>query len=76
MDDRVEILDQFMRPTPEYPHGSWLYKVGGEVQVATGYYAELYPGKPSPYWHEGPPYFVVDTRDWQWEDKCELKTGK
>ncbi len=45
-------------PTPEYPGGSWLYKVAGEVKIATGYFVTLYPGKPSPYPYDVPYVFV------------------
>jgi hypothetical protein len=76
MDDRIQVVWKYMRPTAEYPQGSYLHKVGDQVTMATGYYAIEYPGFPSFDWHGGPPIFVVDTRDWAWEDKCELKTGK
>ena len=35
--DKVRVDDRYMRPTTEYPHGSWLHTVGGEVQAATGF---------------------------------------
>jgi hypothetical protein len=76
MDDRIQVVWKYMSPTAEYPQGSYLHKVGDQVTMATGYYAIEYPGFPSFYWHGGPPIFVVDTRDWAWEDKCESKTGK
>lgn len=66
MEPVVKITDQYMRPTAEYPESSWLHKIGDEVTVATGYYAALHPGKPSPYWHGGPPFVFVDTNDWPW----------
>ena len=35
--DKVRVEDRYMRPTDEYPHGSWLHTVGGEVQAAAGF---------------------------------------
>lgn len=66
MDSRVEVSETYMRPTPEWPDGSYLRKVAGNVEVATGYYATLYPGKPSPYWHGGAPYFVLEHIETPW----------
>lgn len=63
----IGIEECYMRPTAEYPQGSWLYKVGDIVQVATGYFALEYPDKPSPYWHGSAPYFVVDIGEWPWQ---------
>jgi hypothetical protein len=65
--DKVRVEDRYMRPTAEYPQGSWLHTVGGEVLAATGYFAKMYPDKPSLYWHNGPPFIVIDTADWEWE---------
>lgn len=62
--DSVSIEDRYMRPSAEYPYGSWLHKIGGEVTVATGYFAIEHPGKPSPYFHDGPPFVVLDTGEW------------
>ncbi len=68
-DDLVKIEERFMKPSSEYPDGSWLRKVDGKVEIATGYYATLYPDKPSPYWHGKPPFFVVDwDREWPWKE--------
>lgn len=66
----VVVEDHFLKPSAEYPDGSWMHKVDGEVQVATGHYATLYPNKESPYWHDGPPFVVVDTNGWKlpWEE--------
>jgi hypothetical protein len=60
----VSVEDRYMRPSAEYPDGSWLHKVGNEVMVATGYYAIEHPGKPSPYFHGGPPFVMLNTSDW------------
>jgi hypothetical protein len=61
------VEDRYMKPTAEYPDGSWLHLIDGKVEVATGYYATIYPDKPSPYWHSGAPCVVLDTADWPWE---------
>ena len=61
------VEDRYMKPTAEYPDGSWLHKIDGKVQEATGYYATLYPDKPSLYWHGKPPFVMIDTADWEWE---------
>jgi hypothetical protein len=66
-DRRVPIVETFMRPTPEYPDGSYLLEVAGVVHMATGYYATLYPDKPSPYWHGKPPVFFLNTSEWPWD---------
>ena len=63
------VEERYSRPDAEYPQGSWLYKVGDTVQVATGYFALEYPDKPSPYWHGGPPFVLYETFDWPWKDK-------
>jgi hypothetical protein len=60
MSDEIEIRETVMSATEEYPDGSYLRTVAGEVEIATGYYATLYPGKPSPYWHGGPPFFLFN----------------
>jgi hypothetical protein len=66
----VEVVDQIMRPTAEHPHGSWLHKVGDEVQIATGHFAAEHPGKPSPYFHDGPPFLLMDLdREWPWQNR-------
>ena len=67
----IQVEERYMKPTPEYPDGGWLYKVDGQVQVATGYYATIYPDKPSPYFHGGAPFVMIDTTDWEWERKGE-----
>lgn len=54
-DPSVEIRETFMRPTPDWPEGGYLREVGGSVQIATGYYATIYPDKPSPYPGGKPP---------------------
>ena len=72
MDALVEITETFMRPSAEYPNGSWLHKVGDRVEVATGYFAIEHPDKPSPYFHDRPPFFVVDFGQWPWEKQQKL----
>ena len=69
--DTVCVQDSYMKPTSEYPWGSWLHTIDGEVTVATGYYAQEYPNKPSPYWHKGPPFVMVEWVDLPWEKKGE-----
>lgn len=71
----VSVEDRVMKPSAEYPDGSWLHTVDGKVEVATGFYALEYPDKPSPYWHGKPPFLIVDTQDWawEWERKDEVK---
>jgi hypothetical protein len=63
----VSVVETFMRATPDYPDGSYLLEVAGVVQMATGYYATLHPGKPSPYWHGKAPVFLVDMSEWPWD---------
>lgn len=70
--DSVTVTDRCMKPTAEYPDGSWLHKVGDRVEVATGYFAIEHPGKPSPYFHDGPPFFVVDFGHPPWEKQQNL----
>ena len=65
----ISVEDRYMKPTPEYPDGSWLHTIDGNVEVATGYYATIYPDKPSLYWHGGPPFVMIDTSEWEWEKK-------
>jgi hypothetical protein len=60
----IYVEERYMFPTAEYPQGSWLYKVGDDVKVATGCYALEYPNKPSPYWHGGAPFVMIDTKEW------------
>jgi hypothetical protein len=66
MEPMVKVTDTLMSPSAEYPQGSWLHKIGDEVTVATGYFAIEHPGKPSPYWHQGPPFLLIDTAVWPW----------
>lgn len=63
--NRITYNEKFMQATPEYPDGSYLLEVAGVVHIATGHYAKLYPGKPSPYWHGGPPIHIIDTSEWE-----------
>lgn len=61
------VEDRYMHPTKEYPDGSWIHIVDGEVEVATGYYAYEYPDKPSPYFHKGPPFVSLKHFDGPWD---------
>jgi hypothetical protein len=63
----VSVVETFMRATPEYPDGSYLLEVAGVVQMATGYYATLYPDKPSLYWHGKAPVVLMDMSAWPWD---------
>jgi hypothetical protein len=54
------VEERFMKATDEYPMGSYLLTVGGEVQVATGWYEKEFPGHPSLYWHGGPPFVMFN----------------
>ena len=56
-----QIEELYVRPTAEYPQGSWLYKIGDRVEAATGFYEKEYPGHPSPYFHGGAPFVILDT---------------
>jgi hypothetical protein len=58
--DNVVIEEHFLKPSAEYPDGSYMRKVGGEVEIATGFYSLKYPDKPSLYFHKGTPYFFFD----------------
>lgn len=64
--DGVNVEEHYKRPDAEYPEGSYMHKIDGKVTIATGYYATLYPDKPSLYWHGGPPFVFIDTSDWPW----------
>lgn len=69
----VGVEDRYIRPSAEYLDGSWLHTVAGKVEVATGYYATIYPYKPSPYFHGGTPWTFISTREWPWNKKEEKK---
>jgi hypothetical protein len=56
----VVVEEHFLKPSAEYPDGSYMRKVGGEVEIATGFYSLKYPDKPSLYFHKGTPYFFFD----------------
>jgi hypothetical protein len=64
----IAIEERYMRPTKEFPLGSYLRLVDGKAEIATGVYEAEYPGHPSPYWHGGPPFVVYETGDWPWEN--------
>lgn len=72
----IQVEDRYIKPTPEFPDGSYLHTVDGKVKVATGYYATIYPDNPSPYWRGGPPYFVVDIHDCPWMNQTENLKGR
>ena len=69
----ISIEETFMRPSAEYPDGSFMRKVAGKVVVAIGHFATLYPDKPSLEWHGRMPYFFLNTADWPWERNLENK---
>lgn len=56
VEDHVVVEEHFMEPSAEYPDGSYMRRIGGEVDIATGHYAVKHPGKPSLDWHGKPPY--------------------
>lgn len=64
----IEIEERWLKPTPEYPQGSYLRVVDGKVEMAIGWYEQEYPGHPSPYWHRGPPFFVFESIEVPWGD--------
>jgi hypothetical protein len=70
----IEVVETYMRPSAEYPNGSYMQTVDGKVQVATGLYATLHPGKPSYDWHGGVPFVFLDTSDWTWPKMNESPT--
>jgi hypothetical protein len=59
MSSTVEVVETFERPSPEYPDGSYLRTVGGNVQMATGRYAKHFKDKPSLYLDGKPPFTVL-----------------
>lgn len=67
----VCVEDRYMKPSAEYPDGSWLHIVDGKVMVATGYYATIHPDKPSPHFSNGPPFLMFESSAWPWEKKEE-----
>ena len=68
------VQESYIKSSPEYPMGSYLRKVAGEVQIATGWFEKEFPGLPSPYFHGGPPFMVIDTGDWAWDKEDDGKT--
>ena len=65
----ILIEDRYMRPSAEYPQGSWMHIIDGDVKIATGYFAKDYPDKPSPYFHGQVPFVYIDISEWSWEGK-------
>lgn len=55
---RIEVRETFMKPTPDWPEGGYLREVAGKVEIATGYYATIYPDKPS-LWGGRPPAVIL-----------------
>ena len=51
MEGFIEVVESFAKPTAEYPDGSYMRKVAGVVEIATGVFSIDHPDKPSPYWH-------------------------
>jgi hypothetical protein len=64
--ESLAIERHYMPPDADYPLGSYMEMIAGEVTVATGRYATLYPNKPSYCWHGGAPFVFLDTTDWDW----------
>ncbi len=60
VEEMISIEESFLRPSAEYPDGSYLCKVGGKVQMATGFFEKEHPGYPSPYWHGKAPVVMWD----------------
>lgn len=79
--ESVAVEEHYMHPSAEYPDGSYMHKIGGEVTIATGHFATLHPDKKSLYWHgDQPPFVFIDTTNWPWnaskpvaekENNCE-----
>jgi len=64
-DKYVVVEERFKRPDAEYPDGSYLKKIGGEVVCATGQYASNHPDRSNLAWYGDKPTFVMlDTSDW------------
>ena len=70
------VEQRYMRPTAEYPQGSYLHKIGDNVIMATGWYEKEYPGHPSLYFHGGPPFVMINTADWECERNNEPRTSE
>lgn len=65
----IGVEEHYIGPSAEWPMGSYMQVMDGIVTVATGYYAKLHPGKPSPYWHEGPPFVIWEPpSEWPWKE--------
>jgi hypothetical protein len=72
----VEIRETFMRPTPDWPEGGYLLQVAETVEIATGYYATIYPDKPSPYYHGKAPAVVMwELGNLPWNTPGSIATG-
>jgi hypothetical protein len=65
MSETVEVREYYEKPNAEFPFGSWKKVVGGVVVVACGRWNG--EGPPSPYWHGGPPFVVLESINVPWE---------
>lgn len=63
------VEERYMKPTAEYPRGSYLRLIDGKPDMATGWYEKEYPGHPSLYFHKGPPFVMIDIADWEWGEE-------
>lgn len=63
----IRVEDHYIRPSAEWPDGSYMQKIGGKVIVATGHYSKLYPDKASLDWHGKPPFSMLHLDSWPWE---------
>ena len=68
----IAIEERYVKPTVEFPHGSYLRIVAGKVEIATGWYEKEYPGHPSFYFHGGAPFVVLDHIDVPWGTPIEF----
>jgi hypothetical protein len=84
--DDVTVEERYMKPTAEYPQGSYLRLIAGKPDIATGWYEKEYPGHPSMYWHGGPPFVMFEpqihpdihlseVRDWTEKDTKAIKSS-
>jgi hypothetical protein len=57
----IPVEEHYIGPSADWPDGSYIKKVGGEVLLATGYYAILHPDKKSLAWYgDRPPFATVE----------------
>lgn len=68
MKNMIKICESYERPSFKYPYGSYMRSVGENVEIATGRFALEHPNKPSPYWHGGAPFVMIDMPNkYPWE---------